>query len=188
MTVNGLKQGIIIESREQDKPLLLFLHGGPGFPVYPFIKSHKVELETYFNVCYWDQRGTGMSYTDEKITLNQLMDDTIEVAQQLLKKFNRDKLFLLGHSWGSILGALVAKKAPQLFYAYVGIGQIGSAKESEREIHHFIKQKATGKDAQKIAKIAFHDEKIRPMVRLNLSMPINLAVVSNEKVTLLCKA
>lgn len=60
--VNGSKQGLIIESLNNDQPLLLFLHGGPGFPVYPILKGSGVKLEEYFDVSYWDQRGTGMSY------------------------------------------------------------------------------------------------------------------------------
>src|SRR5690625_1939839 len=60
--INGTRQGIIIETLNQGNPILLFLHGGPGFPAYPIIKAHGLKLEKYFDVCYWDQRGTGMSY------------------------------------------------------------------------------------------------------------------------------
>ncbi|MFC0273851.1 alpha/beta fold hydrolase [Metabacillus herbersteinensis] len=140
--INGVRQGLIIESLNQGRPLLLFLHGGPGFPAYPIIKAHNLRLEEFFDVCYWDQRGTGMSYhaKDAKklLTVDQLIDDTIQVVNYLRGKYTQDKVFLLGHSWGTYLGSLVASMNPDLFHAYIGIGQIGSAKESEKETYNFI--------------------------------------------------
>lgn len=139
--INGTKQGLIIESLDKEKPLLLLLHGGPGFPIYPFIKAHNMSLEKFFNVCYWDQRGTGMSYNpkvNNSLTVDQLTDDTIRVAEYLLESFSHEKLFLFGHSWGTYLGSLVANKRPNLFHAYIGVGQIGSSKDSEKETYQFI--------------------------------------------------
>lgn len=140
--INGSRQGLIIETLNQEKPLLLFLHGGPGFPVYPVVKAHGLQLEKYFDVCYWDQRGTGMSFDEKEmkkpLTLEQLLEDTIEVVHYLRETYAQDKVFLLGHSWGSFLGTLAASKHPELFHAYIGIGQIGSALESERESYDFI--------------------------------------------------
>jgi len=147
--INGTRQGMIIETLNQGNPILLFLHGGPGFPAYPIIKAHGLKLEKYFDVCYWDQRGTGMSYdvNEAKIplTLEQLVDDTIQVVHYLKKTYTQDKLYLLGHSWGSILGSLAASKHPELFHAYIGIGQIGSALESEKEAYDFILNNAKNK-------------------------------------------
>ncbi|MFB1049403.1 alpha/beta fold hydrolase [Paraliobacillus sp. JSM ZJ581] len=139
--INGTRQGLIMESLNQNKPLLLFLHGGPGFPVYPIVKAHGLRLEQFFDVCYWDQRGTGMSYNAGKstsLTVEQLVDDTIEVIKYLKHNYSRDKVFLLGHSWGSYLGSLVASQNPSLIHAYIGIGQIASSRESENEIYDFI--------------------------------------------------
>lgn len=163
--INGARQGIIIESLNKGNPLLLFLHGGPGFPVYPIIKAHDIRLEQFFDVCYWDQRGAGMSYhvqeAKKQLTVEQLVDDTIQVINYLRNKYSQDKVFLLGHSWGTFLGSLVAREKPELFHAYIGIGQIGSAKESEKETYHFILQTAIAKRdnrAQKqIEKVAFND-------------------------------
>ncbi|WP_080873848.1 alpha/beta fold hydrolase [Oceanobacillus timonensis] len=140
--INGVEQGIIVESLNQNKPLLLFLHGGPGFPAYPINKALGVKLEQYFDVCYWDQRGTGMSYdanTAKKgVTVEQLVDDTIKITNHLRKKYTRNKVFILGHSWGSYLGCLVVQKRPELFYAYIGVGQIGAQLESEKEAYQYI--------------------------------------------------
>ncbi|MDY0395874.1 alpha/beta hydrolase [Virgibacillus halophilus] len=60
--INQCRQGIIIESEKPGKPVLLFIHGGPGLPAYPLMKKGGLRLEKYFTVCYWDQRGTGMSF------------------------------------------------------------------------------------------------------------------------------
>lgn len=152
--INGVKQGIIVESINQEKPLLLFLHGGPGFPIYPIIKAHGAKLEQFFDVCYWDQRGTGMSYSknDEGLTVEQLVDDAIQITKYLRKKYQRNKIFILGHSWGSYLGSLVAHKEPDLFYAYIGVGQIGSHFESEREAYQFILNRAMEKQDHRAIK------------------------------------
>ncbi|MDG5787822.1 alpha/beta hydrolase [Evansella sp. AB-P1] len=142
LEINGSKQGIIIESLNQGNPLLLFLHGGPGFPAYPIIKAHGIRLEQFFDVCYWDQRGTGMSYhakeAKKPLTVEQLVDDTIAVVNYLRSKYSQDKVFILGHSWGTYLGSLVASMNPDLFHAYIGVGQVGSPKESENETYNFI--------------------------------------------------
>src|SRR5699024_477796 len=144
--INGARQGIIIESLNQGNPLILFLHGGPGFPVYPIVKAHGIRLEQFFDVCFWDQRGAGMSYqhkeTDQPLTVEQLVDDTVQVVDYLREKYSKEKVFLLCHSWGTILGSLVANRYPERFHAYIGVGQMGSAKESERESYDFILKKA----------------------------------------------
>jgi len=163
--INGARQGIIIESINKGNPLLLLLHGGPGFPIYPFVKAHSMRLEQFFDVCYWDQRGTGMSYNKKdvkkQLTVDQLVDDTIQVINYLRGKYSQDKVFLLAHSWGTYLGSLVASKKPELFHAYIGVGQIGSQKESENETYNFILDQAIEKNDQqaikKIEKVTFNE-------------------------------
>lgn len=156
LQINGTRQGLIIESLNRGNPLLLFLHGGPGFPVYPLIKGHSISLEQYFDVCYWDQRGTGMSYdkndASNPLTVEQLVEDTIQVTNYLRDKFSRDKIFLLGHSWGTYLGSILASKHPELFHAYIGVGQIGSFKESEKEIYNFILKTAMEQNDKRAVK------------------------------------
>lgn len=155
-----------MESLNQGKPLLLFLHGGPGFPAYPIIKAHRLKLEQFFDVCYWDQRGTGMSYdakeAEKLLTVEQLIDDTVQLVHYLRETYSQDKLFLLGHSWGTYLGSLVASMHPELFHAYIGIGQIGSAKESEKETYHFILNTAIrnrdNRAQKQIEKVTFHEK------------------------------
>lgn len=156
LQINGTKQGLIIESLNRGKPILLFLHGGPGFPIYPLIKGQGISLEQFFDVCYWDQRGAGMSYDKNEaaspLTVEQLVEDTVQVTNYLRDKFSQDKIFLLGHSWGTYLGSLVAHKHPELFHAYMGVGQIGSFTESEKETYNFILKKAREQNDKRAVK------------------------------------
>lgn len=89
-----------------------------------------------------------MSYDKEPskpLSVEQLLDDTIQVVNYLRKKYGQEKVFLFGHSWGSYLGSLAAHKNPELFHAYIGVGQIGSAKGSEHETYNFILNTAKSK-------------------------------------------
>ncbi|WP_042220887.1 alpha/beta fold hydrolase [Oceanobacillus manasiensis] len=151
--INGLVQGMFIEGEDIANPLLLFLHGGPGYPGYPFIKNSHLKLEKYFTVCYWDQRGTGMSFhkgmTNKKLSSKQLVEDTASITTYLCERFNKEKVYLFGHSWGSFLGCLTAAKYPHLFHAYMGSGQIGSQADSEKETLQFLLQTAIDRGEKK---------------------------------------
>ena len=134
--INGMKQGMIIKGRSDKNPVLLFLHGGPGNPEYVFTKDYPLNLEDYFTVCWWDQRGGGMSYSSSikpgTITLEQMISDTVQVTNYIRERFNKEKIYLMGHSWGSFLGIHTIQQYPELFEAYIGIGQVTDQLESER--------------------------------------------------------
>ena len=92
-------------------------------------------LEQHFVVATWDQRGTGKSYAAldpvETLTVEQMVADTIELTQYLRERFDQDKIYLVGNSWGTILGVLAAQQHPELYYAYVGTGQMVSPRETD---------------------------------------------------------
>jgi pimeloyl-ACP methyl ester carboxylesterase len=104
------------------------------------------DLEDIFVVCYWDQRGSGPAYTletpDSTITLAQILDDGIAVSTYLKERFKKDKIYLEGWSWGTTVGAYMAQKRPDLFHAYIGIGQMGNQLLSEQIAYDFGLQKA----------------------------------------------
>ncbi len=133
--INGIRQGMIIQSANPANPVLLFLHGGPGMPEFFLNDSYPNGLEQDFTVVWWEQRGAGLSYQADippnTMTFDQLIEDTIDVADHLRKRFNQDKIILLGHSWGSFLGIQVAHRAPDRFKAYVGMAQVTHQLESE---------------------------------------------------------
>lgn len=140
--INGVKQGMFITSTDATNPVLLFVHGGPGMPEYFLEKKFPTGLESLFTMCYWEQRGAGISYSPnmapEGITVDQLIDDTISVTKYLCERFGQQKIYLMAHSWGSYIGIQAAEKAPELFYAYIGIGQIAQMFESERIAYAYM--------------------------------------------------
>lgn len=140
--INGVKEGMIIRGRNIDNPVLLFIHGGPGMPEYFLEHDYPTGLEDYFTVVWWDQRGAGLSYDSsiDKNTMNieQSVDDTIEVTNYLRERFNQDKIYLMAHSWGSLIGMKTVKKAPELYKAYIGVGQITYTPESEKRAYEYM--------------------------------------------------
>jgi pimeloyl-ACP methyl ester carboxylesterase len=145
--INGVPQGIIIRGTDTSRPVLLFVHGGPGMPSYSYLSNEfKNGMEKLFTVCYWDQRGAGLSYTGNTDTsgmnLAQLVKDGVAVSQYLRKKFNKQKIYLLGHSWGTWLGSFIVRSNPELYYAYIGIGQLGNPYASETASRNFVLEKA----------------------------------------------
>ncbi|MFT4073764.1 MAG: alpha/beta hydrolase [Dysgonamonadaceae bacterium] len=146
--VNGMQQGMFIRGENPDNPVILFLHGGPGTPLLPFISHFEKSerLEKYFTVCYWDQRGSGMSYNSsialETMTIEQLVDDTRQITEYLKSRFNQEKIYLMGQSWGTYLGVKTIEKYPENYLAYIGIGQLSNQKESERLAYKYMLQNA----------------------------------------------
>ncbi|MGX7148171.1 alpha/beta fold hydrolase [Enterococcus ureasiticus] len=143
--IGGIEQGLFIVGQNQENPVLLFLHGGPGNPEYAMSKESFTELEKMYTVCYWDQRGAGMSYTDlEKnpVDLDQMIEDTLEVTNYLKERFGQEKIYLMGHSWGSFLGMKTIQKQPEDYQAYIGIGQVVNQKESEKIAYDFMLKNA----------------------------------------------
>lgn len=134
--IGELEQGMIIQGKNINNPVLLFLHGGPGNPEYVLSKESKVGLEDLFTVCWWEQRGSGMSYFSSiekgSITLEQMISDTVEVTNYLRERFGQDKIYIMGHSWGSFLGINTVAEYPELYNAYLGIGQVVNQLESEK--------------------------------------------------------
>ena len=133
--LHGVRQGMFLKSADTTNPVLLFLHGGPGMPEYFLDRTHPTGLERDFTVCWWEQRGAGISYSRdiprESMTTEQLIRDTIAVTDYLRERFGRQRIYLLGHSWGSFLGIQVAARAPERYHAYVGMGQVAHQQRSE---------------------------------------------------------
>ena len=142
LEINGTKQGMFIRGKNTGMPVLLFLHGGPGMPTYFLSEKYPNGLEENFIVCYWEQRGGGISYNpslkETDINTGQLVGDAIEVSDYLCKRFNKEKIYLLGHSWGTFIGIQAAQKSPDLFYAYIGVAQISDQRESEKQTYSFM--------------------------------------------------
>nr|WGD62835.1 alpha/beta hydrolase [Bacillus subtilis] len=113
LSIGNTKQMLMINGVDVKNPLSLFLHGGPGTPQIGYVRHYQKELERYFTVVHWDQRGSGLSYSKRishhSMTINHFIKDTIQVTQWLLAHFSKSKLYLAGHSWGSILALHVLR-------------------------------------------------------------------------------
>lgn len=152
--IGGVDQGYFIRGENEQNPVILFLHGGPGSPELSMIKN--TELEKHFTICYWDQRGAGMSYSAKidptTMTVEQMVEDTREMTNLLCRAYGVDKIYLMGHSWGSFLGVKTVEKYPELYKAYIGIGQISKQLESERLAYDYIVTHATKAEDTKTVK------------------------------------
>lgn len=142
VNLGGIDQWISIRGRSIANPILLFLHGGPGSPETPLVRHYDGKLENDFLVVCWDQRGAGKSYSPkipkETMNVNQFIADTHDLVVILLRRFNRKKVFVVGHSWGTMLGTLTVQKFPELFYAYVGVGQVANPKANEELSYEYV--------------------------------------------------
>lgn len=144
--IGGVDQWLLIRGKDLTKPVLLFLHGGPGFDEMVFSRQINGGLEDNFITVGWDQRGSGKSYNAklDKITLSsdQLLLDTNEIVQYLKNRFHKNKIFLIGHSWGSYLGLETVRRNPQDFYAYIGMGQLINGRKGEILSYEWTKSMA----------------------------------------------
>jgi len=140
--INGTRQGMILQGTDAANPVLLILHGGPGLPEFFLETAHPAGLLADFTVVWWEQRGAWLSCSStvppETMTVPQMIADTISVTNYLRDRFERDKIYLLGHSWGSFLGVQVAAAAPELFHAYIGMGQVVHQVQSEVLAHRYL--------------------------------------------------
>jgi len=153
VTLGGVKQWILIRGQDRSNPVLLFLHGGPGSPEMPLEHHFGPPLEEHFVVVHWDQRGAGKSWhpglPKDSMTIEQFISDTHELVELLRKRFGQEKIYLMGHSWGSLLGVRVVQKYPDLFYAYIGIGQCVDLKRNEEISYQFVLEEAEKRGNQK---------------------------------------
>ena len=146
--IGGEEQYIFLTGENKDNPVLLFLHGGPGSPEVALNSFKEGErLEEKFTVCYWEQRGSGLSYNakpenDEDMTLDLMVSDTLELSNYLRNRFNQDKIYIMGHSWGSFLGVKAIIEKPEYYKAYFGIGQVVNQVESEKLAYEYMVNKA----------------------------------------------
>lgn len=130
--IGGIEQWITIRGEDRNNPALLFLHGGPGDATNPWGYAAFRSWLKYFTVVQWDQRGSGRTFgrngaaSASTITPDRMAQDGIELAEWVKKKLHKDKIVLVGHSWGSVLGFLMVKARPELFYAFVGTGQVAA--------------------------------------------------------------
>ena len=138
VTLGGTEQTISVRAANPAKPVLLYLSGGPGQSDIAFARALLEPLTSDFVIVTWDQRGNGTSYPALEpvatFTLDRAVSDTVELAEQLRARFDEQKIYLLGESWGSTLGVLAVERRPDLFHAYIGSGQMVSQRVTDQRI------------------------------------------------------
>ena len=154
--IGGAEQWLLERSQNVENPILLFVHGGPGTSQLTVNRRNTRRLEKDFVVVNWDQRGAGKSYGANHdraaMTVEQFVEDIRAVVDHLLAKYGQDRLTLIGHSWGSAIGALAMARYPELFDCYVGIGQIARMLEGERESYAWTLDQARARRNRKAAR------------------------------------
>lgn len=146
VSLGGIDQWISIRGLDADNPVLLFVHGGPGASEMVPVRHYNRVLEDHFVVVNWDQRGAGKSFSadipPETMTLDRITADALELTVILRERFNVEKIYLAGHSWGSIVGVHAAVNNPKYYYAYIGIGQAVNFVEAEKISYRFTVDRA----------------------------------------------
>jgi pimeloyl-ACP methyl ester carboxylesterase len=144
--IGGTDQWVRARSEDVSNPIVLYLHGGPGTSQLTLNRRNTRDLERCFTVVNWDQRGAGKSYAAIRdagsMNIDQFVDDARDVTLYLLRKFRKERLVLVGHSWGSAIGALTVARSPELYSCYVGIGQISNMAEGEALSYQWVVNEA----------------------------------------------
>lgn len=142
--VNKTSQWILCRGNES-KPIALFVHGGPASPLMYFSRAFDDVFLKDFLVVHWDQRLSGKSYDAKgdikNFSLGQVAKDGIVVAEYLKNKFKKQKILLVGHSWGSMVGSHMAMFNPELFSTYLSVGSLADIKEGDRLKYEFLRSK-----------------------------------------------
>ncbi len=155
--VNGRKNGLIIRGKSATNPVMLFVSGGPGVPQYwmndSLKKKYPNRIEGEFTVCWWDYRGEGLSYdkniSPEEITMEQLTEDAIIVCNYLKERFCVERVYLMAHSGGTMLGLNLALQRPEYFYCYFSMGQVVNLGYGRHEAGYFFMKGEFEKNGQK---------------------------------------
>ena len=148
ITLGDTKQWIFIRGADIKNPVLIFLHGGPGAPLFGMSSSRRLDakLINHFTIVHWDQLGAGKSYNKKipvaSMTFNRMVEDCNELIDYSRKKLNTQKVYIVGHSGGSVIGIKTAFKYPEKIHAFVGVGQIINDYEQQKLSYKYILDKA----------------------------------------------
>ena len=148
--IGGIQQWITMDGTNDQHPVLLFLHGGPGNSVISYADKFTGELQKHFVVVQWDQRASGktekLNPAESTLTVSQMTSDAVEVINYLRKRFSKEKIYLAGHSWGGFLALEVAISHPELLYACIPSAPMVNQLESERKTLDWLLENARAKN------------------------------------------
>jgi len=170
VVIGGIEQWITIKGTDMADPVILFIHGGPGSPSSPYSEAIFGDWENDFILANWDQRGTARTFgrnapqepdedywIENPLTLEQMTTDGVEVSEYLKGYLGKEKIILLGSSWGSVLATKMALLRPEIFYAYIGHSQVvNPAKDIVHIYHKMIELARQKEDSETLEVLKYH--------------------------------
>jgi len=139
-------QYVELRGTSPENPVLLFLHGGPGWPQTPYLRYFNTLLPAAVNLVAWEQSGCGKSFLNnpnpKKLSLEQIIADAHELTQILKERFKQERIYLAGFSWGSVIGLHLADRYPEDYVAYIGISQVIDLKRGMQLSREWLKEQA----------------------------------------------
>lgn len=159
--IGGIDQWIQVRGKDRANPLILFIHGGPSSPAMPSVWQWQRPVEEFFTVAHYDQRGAGKTHRTNDpdaaavdMSIDRFVDDAIEVAEHLRARYGKEKLVLAAHSWGTVVAMHAALRRPDLFHAYVGMGQvIDTRRNEELSVEYGLARARAEDNAEAIAEL-----------------------------------
>ncbi len=165
VNINGADLQMMIRGVDKDNPVLVFVHGGPCCSEIPYARKYQKELEKEFTIVHYDQRGSGKSYVFGEdytmVTAKTHVEDLIAITEYIEEYLDKEQVILLGHSYGTYIATQAAALRPDLYSAYVGIGQMSDTVKSElNTLDKCIAQAMTEGDEKTVAELEALKEKV----------------------------
>ena len=137
--IGGIRQALYFRGQNKDNPVILYLHGGPGFANIPFIHTYQYSWESDFTIVNWDQRNSGKTLAANDpvavagtLSIERAVADAHEVTLYIKQQLGKEKIIVLGQSWGAALGTILVQTYPEDYSMYIGTGQAANGIEGAR--------------------------------------------------------
>lgn len=159
--INGFQTGMIILGEKKENPVLLVCGGGPGISEYLMEYMFDSVLPKHFVVCYFDYRGTGLSYdasiNPDEMTTETYLSDVDKITDYLRSRFNQEKIYILGHSFGTYIAINAARNHPDKYLAYLAVSQIADQRKSEEMAYDYMVEQYRDRGSRMVEKFEKYD-------------------------------
>ena len=164
--INGTELEVMMRGVDRNNPIIIFVHGGPGCSEIPYVRKYQDLLEEHFTIVHYDQRGSGKSYQFfedySNISSDQHVEDLLALTDYVKKIFSKEKVLLIGHSFGTYIGMKAANKAPEKYAAYIGIGQVSNYINGEVDsLNYTISQAHQAGNQKDVDKLKLLEDSIK---------------------------
>lgn len=154
--INGMSQVLSIRGEDIDNPIILFIHGGPGVPTGCFDYLWQPELNKNFTIVTFEQRGCAKTFynnPEAEVSKELILQDIDTIVDYLRQRFNQDKVIIMGHSWGTILGTEYTYARPEKVKSYIGVGQVVNMSEGEQVAAQEAMKRATAQNDEEYIEV-----------------------------------